>query len=396
VDGHTSGGLTIGIFNNTPEIAKVANAFNTFAVDLYKVLALGDENIFLSPFGVAIALAALFIGARGPTAEEIKNALHVDSSAGEAIPYDFASLLAKVHESPADHSEEINIANAIWTQQGLPVEPLYREWIQELFGGAIFEADLRHMDETRLQVDAWISEQTRGRITLALPPSFFLPTPGPLAFLLLNVVYFRREWHHIFDKMQTKNGSFFLLNGREISLPFMHLAASVNFAKSGDVQYIELLYRGETTAMGILLPTKRNGLLLLEEDLTIGSLYQLINSCKSTHVVISLPRFTIDTTFDLLPAIKQLGIINATDEENADFSGISYVKTYLSGAFHRTRVEVDEKGTVALAVSAMSSGMRDLQLPYNFVADHPFLFIIRHVKTGQILFLGRWTGIASE
>ena len=374
-----------------PKTIEIANALNAFAIDLYKASCPSNGSTFLSPFGVATMLAMLYVGAREQTEEEIGNALNLRWS-GETLSRNLASILSEVRESPTETREELDMANALWIRQDLIIKPQYLDWIQKYFGGELFEVDFRRLEESRAQVNMWVSEQTRGKLREALPKSLFSSGPDPLAFIILNVIYFYRRWLHPFDREWTSNQPFYLLDGRKIILPLMRVITQVKFAKRGGTQYVELPYSGGAVAMGILLPGQRDGLPQVEAELTIGQLNYLIDTCQLKQIIILIPRFTIESTFELVPTFQQLGVRSAFDRDKADFSGI-IGGAYLRDAFHRTRVEVDEEGTVAASVVAVSGALRGSSMPSVFRADHPFLFFIRHVKTGQILFMGRWTGI---
>jgi serpin B len=390
-----------------PEAKEVAESLNAFGIDLYRNLTAGEESTFFSPFSVALALAMLYIGARGPTAEEIGQVLHLHWS-GEPLSQGIASILAVVNDSAqlggahsgwspnSQRMDEFNVANALWIQQNFPVEPQYRDWIQTYFGGTLFEVDFQAAEQVCAQVNAWVFEQTRGKISGALPPQFFDSIRNPVTAVIVNAIYFFRQWQFSFSREATRPQPFYLLGGGKISLPLMQAAGYFRFVENDEVQYIELPYQGEALVMGILLPTWQAGLPWREEELTVEMLNHLAASCRKEKLDVFLPRFKVDSMFNLLPVFQQMGIVTALDPGIADFSGMLSDSggVNLSGAIHRACVEVDEEGTEAAAVTMIAtSRLVEIKQTPTFRADHPFLFLIRHVKTGQILFLGRWTGI---
>uniref|UniRef100_A0A803VBV1 Serpin B6 n=2 Tax=Ficedula albicollis TaxID=59894 RepID=A0A803VBV1_FICAL len=179
----------------------------------------------------------------------------------------------------------------------------------------------------------------------------------------------------------------------------MFKEADFNMTYIGDFQtkILELPYVGKELSMIILLPDAiqdgSTGLERLERELTYEKLIDWINPemMDSTKVRVSIPRFKLEENYDLKPLLSSMGMPDAFDKGKADFSGISSGKELvLSEVVHKSFVEVNEEGTEAAAATAAVMMMRcALRVP-DFTADHPFLFFIRHTKTGSILFCGRF------
>ena len=55
----------------------------------------------------------------------------------------------------------------------------------------------------------------------------------------------------------------------------------------------------------------------------------------------------------------------------------------------KAMIEVDEEGTEAAAATAIVSNDYEMSEKIEFIADHPFLFFLRDLKTGLLLFQGR-------
>lgn len=392
------------------EAEKIAESTNVFAIKIYKKLNNNMDNVVFSPFGVAIGLGMLFMGGRGKTAKEIARALHFKGS-GDSLSRGMAYLLTEFHKSfdqislldllglqfPGTsnrHIDQLNIATALWVQRDFPIEQLYRDWIRKYYGGAIIEVNFDVAEQARGQINAFISEKTRGKINEALPGNIFKPSSNPLAVGFINTIYFSGRWFHPFDPQHTRDQPFYLLDGKIVSLPFMHRQDNFRWAENDKVQYIELPYRGEALVMGILLPNLRDGLPQLETDLTIDQLLQIVNACRYQKLDLYLPRFKIDSMLDLPPIFRRIGIVTALDQHNADFSALTKhpIGVYLSEALHRVCIDVDEEGTVVAAMMAYFARSKGISRNPIFKADHPFLFFIRHTVTGQMLFIGRWTG----
>ena len=109
------------------------------------------------------------------------------------------------------------------------------------------------------------------------------------------------------------------------------------------------------------------------------------------EVEVSLPRFTLEASYDMEEFLRDLGVTDAFEEARADFSGMSSGRgLHLSKVMHKSFVEVTEEGTEAAAATGAVVMMRCLMVVPRFNADHPFLFFIQHSRTGAILFCGRF------
>jgi serpin B len=162
-------------------------------------------------------------------------------------------------------------------------------------------------------------------------------------------------------------------------------------------------YKGDKVAMLIILPKKKDGLSEFEKTLSAEKLAACVAGLQGQEVEVYIPKFKSTQAFKLGDVLKAMGMPLAFDDKHADFSGMNGVKPkgypdidclYISEALHKAFVEVDEKGTEAAAATAiiMSSGAAPGPPPPPppvFRADHPFVFLIRDVQTGGILFMGR-------
>jgi serpin B len=218
-----------------------------------------------------------------------------------------------------------------------------------------------------------------------LPPR--LPSPETL-LILVNGISFKGTWVTQFDKAKTTDSPFHPNQGEKVSVPTMHLRGHFRCGGTETLQVLELPYVSNRFSMIILLPFEYRKLNLadIEKTLTPALIEQLRQKCENQEVVVSLPRFKLGSDFDLKKPLKVMGMELAFDER-ADFSGITPGKPFFIGdALHKACVDVDEAGTEAAAATVVSFTRGG---PASFIADHPFLFLIRDNKTGIILFLGR-------
>jgi serpin B len=175
----------------------------------------------------------------------------------------------------------------------------------------------------------------------------------------------------------------------------MHHVANVSYAGNGDFQAVELLYSGDELSMVILLPRKIDALGQMENQLNPAFLARLLAQMKKQNVDIFLPRFKLESRFELNDTLAEMGMPNAFNPLNADFSGINGIRQDLSifGVYHKAWAEVAEEGTEAAAATAVVLGdsavAKPPPRPPVFRADHPFIFLIRDTRSGSLLFAGR-------
>ena len=134
----------------------------------------------------------------------------------------------------------------------------------------------------------------------------------------------------------------------------------------------------------ILLPNEIDGIKSLEESLSAQKISKWNDELLEGRLFVQIPKFTMETDYDLIPELKKLGIKAAFGP--ADFSGISNADLFIDQAVHKAFVDVNEVGTEAAAATGIA--MME-SMPPSFMADHPFVFIIQDKETGVILFMGK-------
>jgi serpin B len=360
-----------------------------FALELYAELRRGQGNLFFSPYSISVCLAMAYAGARGETEKEIGRVLHLNGGQGK-IHAAFGQLQGQLREADGV-GIELSIANALWKQHRHPFLPAFLKLAQDEYQANVSEADFVAAAEVaRGEINRWVAQETRERIREALPPGSLNDLTR---MVLANAIYFKGAWAQPFLEQDTSLQPFHLSKSRQIEAPLMHQVKEVRYVEEREFQAIEMLYRYGRFSMVVLLPRELEGCRHLENRLSADLLAHTLSRMKVREVEIFLPRFRVESGFDLGGTLARMGMPNAF-ELTADFSGMSRTKPlFVSGLFHKAWGEVNEAGTEAAAATMMAmAGCCDMEPPPPppvFRADHPFVFLIRDTRTGTVLFFGR-------
>ncbi|MGB9675429.1 MAG: serpin family protein [Candidatus Nanoarchaeia archaeon] len=365
-------------------IQEVVNANNQFAFELYSELSKAqDGNIFYSPYSIFAALAMTYEGARGQTAEEMKSVFHFPEN--DILRPNFAAIYNNINKGYRDY--ELRTGNALWVQQDYSLLKDYMSRVEKYYGGKAANVDfVKETEKSRQTINSFIEEQTNNKIKELIPPDILNPST---ILVLTNAIYFKGTWVWEFDPKDTQEMDFKINSTNVVKVPMMHMKpdkARFNYADLGDLQILELPYKGKKISMLILLPTEN--LSNIESSLTAEKLSEYKKQMQETELDIYLPKFEFNTKYFMKNTLSALGMPTAFTY-SADFTGMSPTGgLYIREVIHQAYVKVDEKGTEAAAATAVVME-KAFVLRNIFRADHPFIFIIQEKETGNILFMGR-------
>ncbi len=374
-------------------VEEIAKAINAFGVNLYREFGSEPANIVVSPFSIHTALAMSYAGARGATAREMAGVLQFTEAARD-IHAGYRVLLKGTTERSRSGCE-IVVANSLFAQSGYLFLKPFQELLRDNYDGSTYEVDLTGSPgfdpvkaaAARKQINNWIADKTRGKISQILPSTF--PDPDT-RLMLVNAVWFKGKWATQFQKAATADAPFYLATEGFVTVPMMNLKANFAYADWDDVQILQVPYTGEHFSMVFCLPKNSRELAAIEKSLSFRKIEKWSQSIKLRKVMVSLPRFRLVSELELNAPLGRLGL-KQSFSDSADFSGITPEKPfYIKAALHKAYVDVDEEGTEAAASTVIifdESSVADNPIIFN--ANHPFLFLIRDNHTGLILFIGR-------
>ncbi len=366
-----------------------------FAVDLFRTLCAqnrdGSRNVVFSPYGASLVLAMTYAGSGGETEGQMADTLHFELPQERLHPA-FGALDLELAER---EGVKINVASSVWpfAMGRERLIPAFLDLVSHDYRASIVIPPENVNDAVRM-INSWVSDATSGRVTEALPPNS-LPQ-GQTAMVLVNALTFSGRWTTPFIPEATKLGSFHLVDGTSVQVPLMHHSMDYGYAEDESWQVVEIPY--ETTAhqrgdcsMVCLLPKDKT----LDEavaDLTAEGLIALVESLDASDVVsLTMPRFAFDSSWQFKEICEALGMRDAFDPESANFSrmykGGAPSGIWIDNGYQSSMISVDEEGTEAASSSIIAQvgggSLREMML------DHPFLFVVRDIPTGAILFMGR-------
>jgi serpin B len=374
------------------EQALLVEGNSAFAFKLYQELKEKDGNLFYSPYSISLALAMAYAGARGETAQQMADTLQFlleQERLHPAFNWLDAELASRGQGAAGKDGEgfRLNIANDIWGQKDYEFLPAFLDVLAENYGAGLRILDfITETEKSRVTINDWISDQTEGRIKDLIPPGAI---DALTRLVLTNAIYFNAAWEYPFDDKVTANGLFYLLDGGQVTVPMMRQTESFGYAKGEGYQAVELPYDGEELSMVILLPASGN-FEAFEQELQAQQVSDIMKGLQFTQVTLTMPKFEFASEFSLKDTLAGMGMPIAFSGD-ADFSGMTgNPELFISDVVHKAFVSVDEAGTEAAAATAVIVGMTAVSpSPLEVTIDRPFIFLIRDIETGAILFVGR-------
>lgn len=340
---------------------------------------LGGANVSTSPLSLYLALGMVANGARGATASEIERALQASGIDLATQNLGLEQLTSAMASSARQHEITLETANSLWQQQGFVVKPAFLTAMASYFHAGVWQTDFAgHPAQAVSALNQWTSEHTHGKITRLfdqLDPSTVL--------VLANALYFHAAWQVPFDPAETRPTQFTSAAGQPVTVPFMQGDAAG--LRTATYQATALPYNGGRFEALAVMPTT-SSLSAFVGTLSAARLAEIATRADaSAPTGLMLPKFTVTTSMNLVPALEGLGMRTAF-AAGADFSGISATGTSIDQARQRVYLDVGEAGTTAAAVTGFGFAASAINTRQGLTYDHPFLFLIRDRVSGAVLF----------
>lgn len=369
------------------QIQSVVHANTAFALNLYQTLREKDENIFYSPYSIFLALSMTSAGASDETLAQMLATLQWDLTPAELHAAINALDLDLEAEPEVENGLKLTIANSLWGQAGYPFQAEFLDTLAQYYGSGLQTVDFNDSEPVRQQINAWVASQTNDKIQDLFPQGSITDLTR---LVLANAIYFKAGWLYPFNAEATAAADFTLLDGSPKKVQMMHVTDRFGYVQGDGYEAINLPYNDGTASMVAIMPTE-GAFADFEAQLTPEMLQSIVDTLGPAEVNLSMPRFKIESTFDLGETMAALGMVDAFDPQAANFSGMDGSRDlYISSILHKAYVDVNEEGTEAAAATGVMVGTTSLPTEIvDLSLDHPFLFLIMDNRSGAVIFIGR-------
>ncbi|PHT84686.1 Serpin-ZX [Capsicum annuum] len=352
-----------------------------------------DTNLVFSPLSIQIVLGLIAAGSMGPTKDQLLCFLKAKSIDELNSLYSHLVNIIFVDGSP-NGGPRLSIANGVWIDQTFPLKPSFKKVVDKVYKATSNCIDFQNKaTEVPNQVNQWAKMKTNDLIKEILPHG---TVNNMTRLIFANALYFKGAWNDKFNASDMKDHKFHLLRGGSIKAPFMTSNKKQYAVAFDGFKVLGLHYKQGRDArcfcMYIILPDARDGLPALIDKISSspGFLNHHLPCVKVKMSKLLIPKFKTTFSFEASTVLKGLGVTSPfcggglTEMVDSPLAG----RLFISQIFHQSFIEVNEEGTEAAAVTASVIEPRSIEEEIDFVADHPFLFLIRDDSTGVVLFIG--------
>ncbi|HOK37871.1 MAG: serpin family protein [Bacteroidales bacterium] len=364
---------------------------------IFKELALNNsgKSFSFSPASLNLAMAMVYAGAAGSTAEEFQKTFHFDKELSKFLPgiYDYYSSLLRISE---DTSMEFKIVNKIFIEKTYPLNESYTSNIEKFFYGNFEKVDF--FNDYRQQekyINKYVTDFTKQRIKNLLPEGILNEMTK---LVLINALYLKSNWKYSFDEGFTREKLFYADSDKSLKNEFMsQRRQGVKYYADQKFQVLEMEYKTDKYSMLIFLPRDSKTSNITDNFFTAE---YYLNVCKSIHydnVYYEIPKFKTESSFSFRSLLEKMGMTESFSD-NADFSEISQNRDVkISEILQKVFFEIDEKGSEAAAATAVVMVQVSSAMPSNieyqfFIANRPFIYILKENTFSTPLFMGVYCG----
>ena len=382
--GSDSESSDIDINVNAPIDTNVYAANTDFAFNLFNEIWQEEQNqnIFISPFSVSVALAMTLNGASGETEQAMVETLQLQNIEDDSINPSFQQLQQTLLNS--DKKVTLTIANSLWGDEGVSFNPTFLQRNTQFFNAEVSILDFLAQNSL-MRINQWVNDNTNGKI----PQILDAIEPNAVLFLI-NAIYFKGAWKEEFDPEHTRDGTFHITSNTNKQVSMMFRQGSYSHYRADEFEAVSLPYGDGRISMYVFLPNPDSNLNAFLETLDVETWEDSMSQFQERQLALRIPKFKIEYgTKELNDALTNLGMGIAFDQNRADFSRMASIGSgnlYIDKVSHKTFIEVNEEGTEAAAVTVV--GIVKTSLPPQFTVNRPFFFAIRDNETGTVLFMG--------
>ncbi|MBU4318589.1 MAG: hypothetical protein KKF30_15130 [Proteobacteria bacterium] len=399
---------------SSEDVAALVTALNEFGLELYKRQAKDDESISISPYSISLVISAASAGSTGQTLEEILSAMQFPTPLNDLHSvFNHLDLEITGNASPGKQTPLKSIPSA-WGQKGYSVFLDYYNRLTEYYGMAFTGCDFAaEAQDARGAIELWSNEHS---VLGFSDPTGSLSVQTRL--VLSNLTSFEAVWDSPFNPDLTHEDDFIKLNESKVATSFLSQEGIFPYAEENGLQAVEIPFEGGEISVLIILP-EADEFQTDENELTALEVQRILSLLEPTRILLEIPSFSLDSKYFPKDDLSVLGMTAAFDKTTADFSGANAEDTmFITRIISQTKHRVNETGWIGEASThAMLKGVAVSPNPIGFVDNdynailiimpilepvitpppaitaafnHPFIYIIRDVESGTILFMGRF------
>ena len=382
------------LVNNT--VVNYKDGLIDFSFDYFKQLVKTDnKNICTSPLSLSLAMGMIYEGADENTYAQIANAMNFPADISNF--YNTVSeYYSQIEAMSTDTNMEMNIVNRVYIEESLKVNSKYINNVSKNFKAKVEDVNfIQNFKAIEKEINKWVEKETRDKIVELIPQGTL---DNLTRMVLVNALYFKSPWLLSFNEAHNIKKDFRTNENHKTKTTFMvNKSKRFRYFEDEQKQIIDIPYETPQISLMIILPRHSNNE-NIDNFIPSGEDYLYINEkMYSTMLDLEIPKFKISSDFDLEKTLTEMGIKDAFNDDLADFSTITKKERLkIDKVIQKVVFEIDEKGTEAAAASAIVMTRVTSVMPSlddnkkQFIADHPFIFILKENKFNTPLFVGKF------
>jgi len=383
-----------GVATTEPAVSPrpLAAADTGFGLDVMRAWCAQNpgQNLVFSPSTLASALGMAYLGARGATASAMARVLDLPAGTSRAaLEAELQARSAALRRLDGP-GVTLGASDQVWADPTLTTLRSYLNAVATGYQAGVAQAPFStDPAKAAAEINQAISAATHGHISQLVNASML----DNIGWVLTSALYLNAKWATPFDPAKTQLGPFAPAGAKPVTVKFMN-GDAFRYASGGGWQAVSLPYQGGKLTMTALLPTPASASCALPSQASLTSITRSLDGPGAVATV-SLPRVNLDTAGgvgDMKPALDQLGMGVAFNQQDADFTGLSPQACCIGFVQQAATLQVGEKGTVGAAAAAVGMVAAAAMAPRQTVTitfNRPYLLLITATATGEPLFLAR-------
>ncbi|XP_030384137.1 antichymotrypsin-2-like [Scaptodrosophila lebanonensis] len=328
------------------------------------------QNLIISPASAVLSLVALYLCSSGKLNEQLRNLLWLSESEND-VRDTFKSILH-------DHTNrgfELLLANKIYLSSAHPVLPSFRELLTSTLNANVDNIDFKDSEAATDNINQWVALQTKNKVL-----NLIQNVPPKTAFIFVNALHLRATWDQPFNRNRTSEKKFHMTHTKTVNVNMMHLEAEVPYGHLSaiEAEVLQLRFRNSCLSMYILLPDRLEDLQKLVKRMSQFDAMSLPKHLVNTRMSITIPKFNIDSSHNLIPPLASLGLTDIFVSHRYPKLTSSTVPIKVDQIHQKAVIKVNEIGVEASAATGIvTKHPVAIECKKFFVANRPFAFYIQ-------------------